>query len=258
VTPAELAPILVLGGTSEATELARDLTTRGHRVVMSFAGRTNPPDLPQVAKRVGGFDGVQGLMNELRRGGYASLVDATHPFATHMAHNAVVAAGLAGVPHLRIVRPPWEPEPGSMWYEVDGFEQAAHRLTELEARRAFLSIGSGQIDAFAGVQGVALVLRSIEAPDSVPSENVTVLLARGPFTVDAELALFRQYRIDMLVTRNSGGRATEAKLEAARRLDIPVIMVRRPEQPRGDQVATVAEALEWVEARSLGSPGSSG
>ena len=258
MTPAESAPILILGGTSEATELARDLTTRGHRVVMSFAGRTNPSDLPQVAKRVGGFDGVQGLMNELRGGGYASLVDATHPFATHMARNAAVAAGLAGVPHLRIVRPPWEQEPGSTWYEVDGFEQAAHRLTELESRRAFLSIGSGHVDAFAGVRGVELVLRSIEAPSSMPPKNVTVVLARGPFTVDAELGLFRQHRIDTLVTRNSGGRATEAKLEAARRLDIPVIMVRRPKQPPGDQVATAAEALAWVEARSRGSQGSSG
>jgi precorrin-6A/cobalt-precorrin-6A reductase len=257
VTHSESAPILILGGTGEATELARDLTARGHRVVMSFAGRTNPPDLPQVAKRVGGFDGVQGLMNELRGGGYASLVDATHPFSTHMAHNAAVAAGLARVPHLRIVRPPWEPEPGNMWYEVDGFEQAAYRLTELEARRAFLSIGSGHIDAFAGVQGVELVLRSIEAP-SAPPDNVTVLLARGPFTVDAELSLFWQHRIDTLVTRNSGGRATEAKLEAARRLDIAVIMVRRPKQPRGDQVATVAQALAWVEARCRGSQGSSG
>jgi precorrin-6A/cobalt-precorrin-6A reductase len=258
VTTPESAPILILGGTSEATELARDLTTRGHTVVMSFAGRTNPLGLAQVARRIGGFDGVQGLMDELRNGGYATLVDATHPFATRMAHNAVVASGLAGVPHLRIVRPPWEPEPGTTWHEVDGFEQAAQRLTELGARRAFLSIGSGQISAFAGVQGVALVLRSIEAPSPVPPESVTVLLARGPFTVDAELALFREHRIDMLVTRNSGGRDTEAKLEAARRLGIPVIMVRRPEQPRGDQVTTSAEALAWVEARVPGSTGSPG
>jgi precorrin-6A/cobalt-precorrin-6A reductase len=249
VTTTGPAPILILGGTSEATELARELTARGYQVVLSFAGRTNPLNLPSAPRRVGGFGGVQGLMNELRQGGYRLLIDATHPFATHMAENAKGAAGLAGVPHIRIVRPPWQPGSGATWHEVDGFEQAARCLTQLGARRAFLSIGSNQMSAFAGVQGVALVVRSIEPPSPLPPEHVTVLLARGPYTVDAELALLRKHRIDVLVARNSGGRATEAKLDAACRLGIPVIMIRRPEQPQGEQAATVTEVLNWVEAR---------
>jgi precorrin-6A/cobalt-precorrin-6A reductase len=248
--------ILVLGGTSEATELSSQLRASGHDVVLSFAGRTNPLDLPPGSKRIGGFDGVQGLMDELREGGYRLLIDATHPFATEMAEHAEVAAGLAGVPHIRIVRPPWEPAPGATWHDVDGFEQAARRLAEIDARRAFLAIGSRHVAAFAGMQGVALVVRSIEPPSPPPPEHVTVLLARGPFTVDAELALFRENRIDVLVARNSGGRATEAKLDAACRLGIPVIMVRRPEERHGGQVTTVAEVLAWVDARLPGPPGS--
>jgi precorrin-6A/cobalt-precorrin-6A reductase len=247
---ADPASVLVLGGTSEATELTRQLTSKGHRAILSFAGRTNPVDLPTGPKRIGGFGGVSGLVGELQRDGYELLVDATHPFATTMAHNALEAAGLAGVPSLRLLRPPWEAPLGATWHEVDTVELAAGRLAALGARQAFLAIGAGQIGAFAEVPGVQLVVRTIEPPSMVPSSPVTVLLARGPFTVDAESALLLEHRIDVLVARNSGGLATAAKLEAANRLGIPVIMVRRPGLPEGERVATVAEALVWVDANS--------
>jgi precorrin-6A/cobalt-precorrin-6A reductase len=229
--------------------LARELTARGHRVVLSFASRTSPPARPPppVPRRTGGFGGVPGLVGELRHLGRPLLVDATHPFAIRMAQNAVAAALLAGVPHIRLVRPPWQPIPGASWVEVAHLDEAATRLKEIGARRAFLSIGSRHADAFANIDGVELVLRSIEPPASIPAQ-LTVILARGPFAVDDELALLREQRIDVVVARNSGGQATRAKLEAAHRLAIPVIMIRRPEQPEGVQVSTVDEALLWVEA----------
>ncbi len=243
------ASVLVLGGTSEATGLARELTSRGHRAVLSFAGRTNPADLPALPRRVGGFGGAAGLAHELQRDGYELLVDATHPFATVMADRAREAAGLAGVPCLRLLRPPWEAPIGATWHEVDTVELAAGRLAELGARRAFLAIGAGQVRAFAQLRGVRLILRTIEPPAVVPSGQVTVLLARGPFTVEAESALLLEHRIEVLVARNSGGPATEAKLVAANRLGIPVIMVRRPRLADGERVTTVAEAVEWVGAK---------
>jgi precorrin-6A/cobalt-precorrin-6A reductase len=248
LTAAEPGPILVLGGTSEATELARELTARDRPVVLSLAGRTNPDDLPVLpARRIGGFGGVQGLVTELRQRGHPLLVDATHPFAVGMAQNAVAAARRAGVPHVRLLRPPWQPAPGALWIDVAHLGEAATQLREFGAHRAFLSIGSRHLDAFVNIDDVELLLRSIEPPASLPA-HVTAILARGPFTVDDELALLRDQRIDVLVARNSGGRATQAKLEAARRLAIPVIMIRRPEQPAGAQVSTVDEALLWVEA----------
>jgi precorrin-6A/cobalt-precorrin-6A reductase len=249
LTKKESAPILILAGTSEATELARELTARGRGVVMSFAGRTNLGDLPPspVQRRIGGFGGVQGLVAELQQRRYPLLIDATHPFAVRMAQNAAVAARMAGVPHVRLLRPPWRPLPGARWYEVDDLDQAAKHLEGLGVQRAFLSIGSSRVGAFAHLNNVELVLRSIEPPSSTP-EHVTVILDRGPFTVEAESALLREQRIDVIVARNSGGQATEAKLTAAHRLGIPVIMIRRPEQPAGAQASTVDEVVVWVQA----------
>ena len=245
--PAPQPPILILGGTSEAAELARALSMKGASVVMSLAGRTSPVDPPSVAKRVGGFGGVEGLARELREGGYLLLVDATHPFADRMASQAVAAAALAGVPHLRLVRPPWRPLPGAAWHSVDDFEQAARALSEIGARRAFLPIGSQHLAAFVALTGMSLVVRSIEPPSPLPPGHITVVLARGPFTVDSELALLGRYGIDAMVARNSGGAGTEAKLRAAHQLDIPVVMVRRPEQAASDRATTVLDALSWVE-----------
>jgi precorrin-6A/cobalt-precorrin-6A reductase len=249
MTTTSPGPILILGGTGEAVELARALSTKGTGVVMSFAGRTNPADLPSVPKRIGGFDGPEGLARELREGQYRLLVDATHPFADRMARHAEAAASLAGIPHLRLVRPPWQPLPGATWINVDDFDRAAQALGEIGARRAFLPIGSRHMGAFLDLPGMALLVRSIEPPSPLPPSHVTVVLARGPFSVDSELALLRRHRIDALVARNSGGRATEAKLQAAQQLDIPVVMVRRPDQPAGQRATTVIDALSWVEDR---------
>lgn len=242
-------PILILGGTSEAAELASELTASGRDVVLSFAGMTDPRDLPPVRRRIGGFGGVAGLVRELRHGGYGLLVDATHPFATRMERNAAEAARVSGVPHLRLLRPPWQARPGDTWYPVDDLAAAARQLGELGARRAFLTIGRTELESFADVPGVHLVLRSIQPPTALPTGDVTVLLGRGPFTVDAELALLQEHRVEVLVTRNSGGAATAAKLAAARRLGIPVIIVQRHSPPPAELASTVAEALAWVQTR---------
>ena len=244
------APILVLGGTSEATELAATLTAAGWVVVLSLAGKTGQPHMPLIRVRLGGFGGVPGLAEELRQGGYGGLINATHPFSTQMAHHAAAAAEIAGIAHLRLLRPPWQPVPGDTWHDVDDLAGAARRLTGLRARRAFLSIGREHLEPFANLPGLHLVLRSVQPPSRPPSENVTVLLGRGPFTVDGELSLLREHCVEVLVTRNSGGRAVAPKLAAARFLGIPVIMVRRPDMPLAGHVATsVTEAITWVEDR---------
>ncbi len=246
---AGMPPTLVLGGTSEATELAGALTARGRDVVMSFAGVTNPRDRPPFRQRIGGFGGVTGLVDELQQSGYGLLVNATHPFAVRMSRHATAAASIAGIAHLRLLRPPWQARPGDCWHEVDDLAAAARRLDELGRRRVFLSIGRMEIGAFADVPGAEYVLRSIEAPASLPLDGATVLRGRGPFSVEAELSLLRDHCVDVLVTRNSGGHATEAKLVAARQLGIPVVMVRRPDAPPVEHAATVTEALAWIEDR---------
>ena len=244
------APILVLGGTSEATELAATLTAAGWVVVLSLAGKTGQPHLPLIRVRLGGFGGVPGLVEELQQGGYRGLINATHPFSTQMAHHAAAAAKIAGIAHLRLLRPPWQPVPGDTWHDVDDLAGAARRLTGLRARRAFLSIGREHLEPFANLPDLSLVLRSVQRPSWLPSENVTVLVGRGPFTVDGELTLLREHRVEVLVTRNSGGRAVAPKLTAARLLGIPVIMVRRPDMLLAEHVAaSVPEAVRWVEDR---------
>ncbi|HEY3941137.1 MAG TPA: cobalt-precorrin-6A reductase [Acidimicrobiales bacterium] len=240
--------VLVLGGSGEADELARALAQRGQDVTVSLLGTARTSGTPPYRRRVGPFGGVTGLVGELERGRYRLLVDATHPFAAQMPMVAARAASLARVPRVRIVRPPWTPGPDDAWQEVDDLAGAARRLGELGRRRVFLSIGVAHLDPFAGLD-VQPVVRSIEPPTTLPLRGATVVVGRAPFSLDAELALLSEHRIEVLVARNSGGHATAAKLEAARRLGLAVVMVRRPPLPPGDLVETVGEALVWVQSR---------
>jgi precorrin-6A/cobalt-precorrin-6A reductase len=240
--------VLLLAGTAEATRLATLLAERpGVAVLASLAGHTRTPAALPCPVRVGGFGGVDGLVGALREGGYGAVVDATHPFAAVMPHHAAAAAEEAGVHRVRLLRPAWRPQPGDDWHEVADLAGAASTVVALGARRVLLTTGRLSLGPFAGVAGVHLVVRSIEPPDP-PLPGAISLLARGPFTVDGEVALLREHRIDAVVTKNSGGRATAAKLAAARRIGLPVVMVRRPPAPAGPVVDAPEAAVRWLDS----------
>lgn len=242
--------VLLLAGTAEAADLARRLAADPLvEVTASLAGRTRSPAPFPCPVRTGGFGGVDGLVSYLRGSAADALVDATHPFAAMMPHHAAAAARTVGVPRLRLLRPAWLPSAGDRWIEVDDLPAAADVLIELGARRVLLTTGRLELAPFArfaALEGTHVLVRSIEPPDPLALPSATVLLDRGPYTVEGETALLREHGVDAVVTKNSGGEATAAKLAAARACDVPVVMVRRPPQPAGPVATTVEEAVAWL------------
>ncbi|MFJ7159842.1 cobalt-precorrin-6A reductase [Streptomyces sp. NPDC101118] len=245
-TPAA-AHVLVLGGTTEGRRLAEALAGEpGLRVTNSLAGRVNRPVLPPGETRIGGFGGAEGLAGWLREHAVDAVVDATHPFAERMSFNASAAADAAGVPLLALRRPSWAPVPGDDWHEVSSLEEAAAVLPGL-GERVFLTTGRMGLAAFAGLDDLWFLVRSVDAPEGPRPARTEVLLDRGPFTLDGERALLRAHAVDVLVTKDSGGAATSPKLTAAREANVPVVIVRRPPVPAGVAVATtVPEAVTWL------------
>ncbi|MFE9612457.1 cobalt-precorrin-6A reductase [Streptomyces sp. NPDC006012] len=227
------AHVLILGGTTEARLLAAELAARpGLRVTTSLAGRVTRPAAVAGEVRTGGFGGAEGLAAWLAERRVDALVDATHPFAARITAHAARAAATAGVPLVVVRRPGWRPGEGDRWHPVPSLAAAAEALPGL-GRRAFLSTGRLGLAAFAQLTGVHFVVRSVEPPEPPLPPHTEVLLARGPFTVSDESALLRRHRIDVLVTKDSGGAATAAKLTAARELGLPVVLVGRPPLPAG-------------------------
>jgi precorrin-6A/cobalt-precorrin-6A reductase len=244
--------VLLLGGTGEARRLAALLAQRrpALRVVTSLAGRVAQPALPDGEVRIGGFGGAAGLAEWLRREQVGAVIDATHPFAARISAAAVTASAEVGVPLLVVRRPDWTAEPGDDWRRVPSLDAAAEAVAGL-GERVFLSTGRQSLAAFAGLDRQWFLVRSVDPPDPPLPRRLAVVLDRGPFTVDGELALLRRYDIDVLVTKDSGGTMTAAKLHAARRLGLPVVMVDRPPTPPADQVESVEDALPWLAARSV-------
>ncbi|MCS7481231.1 cobalt-precorrin-6A reductase [Umezawaea endophytica] len=237
--------MLILGGTGEARRLAARLPGE---VVSSLAGRVAAPRLPEGEVRVGGFGGVDGLVEWLRANGITAVVDATHPFAATMTAHAVEATARAGVPLLVLRRPGWTAGPGDDWRWVGSLEEAA---ADLPGERVFLTTGRQDVGVFAGC-GQFFLARSVDPPEPPMPQRIHVLLDRGPFTVDGEVALMREHAIDVLVTKDSGGGQTSAKLAAARLLGVPVVVVRRPPPPAAPTVDSVDAAVEWVRRGSGG------
>ncbi|MEU3660437.1 cobalt-precorrin-6A reductase [Streptomyces sp. NPDC032940] len=247
-----IAHVLVLGGTTEARRLAAVLADRpGVRVTTSLAGRVTRPGALAGEVRTGGFGGAEGLAAWLRRQRVDALVDATHPFAGTITANAVRAADACGTPLVVLRRPGWHPGPGDRWHPVASLPDAAALLPEL-GRRVLLTTGRLGLGAFAHLTGLHFVARSVEPPEPPFPPGTRVLLARGPFTVADETALLRDHRIDVLVTKDSGGAATAAKLTAARDLALPVVVVRRPPLPEG--VPVVPDVPGVLERLGLAGP----
>ncbi|WP_030434152.1 cobalt-precorrin-6A reductase [Actinoplanes subtropicus] len=228
--------VLILGGTTEGRALAAALRT--YRVISSLAGRTREPLLPAGEVRIGGFGGVDGLADYLRAERVDILVDATHPFAERISANAAAATAATGVPLLVLRRPGWTERPGDDWRRVPSLEAAAALLPHL-GRRVFLTTGRQGLAAFAGTGECWFLARSVEPPAPPLPPHLEVLLDRGPFTVDGELRLLRDHRIDVLVSKDSGG--ADAKLTAARRQGIPVVLIDRPPRP---PAATMVNSVE--------------
>ncbi len=240
--------VLILGGTTEASELAHLLADdRRFEVTLSLAGRTSNPRMQPVPMRIGGFGGVDGLVAWLARGEIEAVIDATHPYADQISSHAVAACRQLAIPLASITRPVWQPQPGDRWLTVASTEAAADALGP-ESRRVFLSLGRTELGAFATRPHHHYVARTIDPPDnSALPPDIRLMHDRGPFNKQAETALLRQEKIDVLVSKNSGGTATYAKIEAARELGIPVVIIARPHKPCGHAVQNVEGAVAWLE-----------
>lgn len=246
--PVPSSTVLILGGTSEARALAAALTMGGVRVISSLAGRVADPALPVGGVRIGGFGGPDGLQNFLQDNKITAVVDATHPFATTITTSAVAACAAAGKPLLRLARPGWGDHPDSVtWRWVDSYGEAAAAAAEL-GNRILLTTGRSTLQYFRGLTGAHIVVRLVDAaPDDLPC-GWQVITSRGPYTQAGERRLMADHRIEVLVTKDSGGEMTAPKLVAAAVEHVSVVVVRRPARSDtgGPTVESVAEATAWV------------
>lgn len=241
-----MVSLLILGGTQEAAELARRLTRdTDWRIITSLAGRTRYPASLPGEVRIGGFGGSAGLAEYLRQEGIDLVLDATHPFAQKMPGHAERAAILAGVLRIKLLRPAWAAQPEDRWLPVTSLEEAADVLPL--SCRTFLTTGRQELAPFAGRNDVYFLVRLVDRPEEpLPLAKYEVIAQRGPFRTDEETGLLTEHRIDCIVSKNSGGSASYAKIEAARALGLPVVMIERPPVPSGALASSVEEALDWI------------
>ncbi|MDO4723992.1 MAG: cobalt-precorrin-6A reductase [Comamonadaceae bacterium] len=251
--------VLLLGGTSGASALAQRLHASGIAALFSYAGATRAPLAQPLPTRCGGFGGPEGLAHFIRAQGISHVVDATHPFAAQMSRNACAACAATGTPLLALERAPWRPQPGDAWIEVPDMAAAAQALPAAAAR-VFLAIGRKQLAAFAARPQHFYLLRLVDAPQpgSLPLPHAQVVLGRGPFSAEQDLQLLRAHGIGWVVAKNAGGDATRGKLDAARALGLPVVMVQRPALPERARTEQVEAVLHWLAHGALPAAGPGG
>lgn len=246
--PGNAPKILILGGTREARALAGLLWGDGRfHAITSLAGRTSNPEPIAGEVCVGGFGGLAGLRDFIADKGIALILDATHPFAARISANAVQASASAGISCLRLERPAWVQEPGDNWTHVAHIDAAVRAISK--NARALVTVGRQGVAPFFARRDIHVVARMIEPPEIKIPDNGEILLARPPFALEQDRALMEEERIDVLVTRNSGGNATYAKIEAARELGLPVIMIERPDKAPLAVAASVEEMMRLIEER---------
>jgi precorrin-6A/cobalt-precorrin-6A reductase len=244
----DMARVLILGGTTEARLLGERLAKRGGLdVMLSLAGRTASPVPHAVPVRVGGFGGAGGLVDYIAKERIDALIDATHPYANMISENAHAAATQTGVLFVALRRAPWTPVAGDRWVEVNDIGASVRALGKA-ARRVFVTIGRNALAAFADAPQHFYLIRSVDPVDPpLPLPNASYLTERGPFSEGHDRALMTEHRIDVVVTKNSGGAAAYSKIAAARALGIEVIIVRRPRPADGPFVQTIDDAIEWLD-----------
>ncbi|MFP7674626.1 cobalt-precorrin-6A reductase [Marivita sp. S0852] len=238
--------LLVLGGTTEATALCQNLARSGISATVSFAGRVSQPKRTPLPQRVGGFGGIPGLLAYLSAHAITHVIDATHPFAARMSRNAVAACAQADIPLIALTRPQWQPETGDNWTHVPDIASAVAAL-DRPATRILLAIGRMHLTAFAVHPQHFYLLRLVDAPDTPPPfRHYEIVQDRGPFSIAGDLALMTAHRIDLVVSKNSGGTGANAKIKAARQLGLPVLMIDRPSLPARPEAHSVSDVLDWL------------
>ena len=242
--------LLILGGTGDAVKLASlTVDLPGLAVITALAGRTLTPTAVAGKVRLGGFGGEAGLVEYLQAESIDLVIDATHPFAAQISWHTAGATARVGIPRLMLVRPAWVRSPEDRWIEVESIAAAVASIPATTAR-IFVTIGRQQLLPFSSLTNKWCLIRSIDPPDpSILLPPGRLLLDRGPFSLESERRLLRDERIEAIVSKNSGGDATYAKIIAARELGLPVVMVQRPIGPKGESVADVAGAMAWVSDR---------
>jgi precorrin-6A/cobalt-precorrin-6A reductase len=235
--------VLLLGGTTEASALARSLADRQVDAVFSYAGRTNNPVAQPLPTRIGGFGGVEGLMAWLSAQHITHVIDATHPFAAQMSRNAIAACAALGLPLLGFERAPWGGFPGCL--HVADIDAAVSALPQAPAR-VFLAIGKQNLAAFATKPQHHYLLRLVDPLEGLPLPECTAVIARGPFTLQGDLDLLTTHRISHIVAKNAGGSGARAKIDAAQQLGLPVILIDRPALPARQVAGSLTEVLAWL------------
>lgn len=237
----------MLGGTAEAARLCRALAGAGLRGTVSLAGRVASPAAQALPLRIGGFGGAEGLASHLQAERITHVIDATHPFAAQMSANAVAACRAAGVPLIALTRAPWEETAADRWIRVPDMAGAVAALAG-PRRRVMLAVGRMHLADFAAQAQHVYLLRLVdppEAPLDFPDHHVVV--DRGPFGLETDRRLMREHRIDLVVSKNSGGSGAFAKIAAARELGLPVLMIDRPALPARRETHEVEEVLRWLD-----------
>jgi precorrin-6A/cobalt-precorrin-6A reductase len=241
--------VLILGGTTEASQLARLLADDARfEATLSLAGRTTSPKPQPLPTRVGGFGGIAGLEAWLQANDIAAVVDATHPYAAQISAHAVAAYNTLSIPLGSVARAPWMPGDNDHWIEVETSDAAALALGSVPAR-IFLSIGRQELAAFAAAPQHHYIARTIDPPDVTLPPDIRFVYDRGPFDAATEEAFLKHERVEIIVSKNSGGNATYPKIAAARRLQIPVVMIARPHKPHGTVLDDADAAMRWLEAQ---------
>ncbi|WP_375307979.1 cobalt-precorrin-6A reductase [Bradyrhizobium sp. A11] len=236
---------LILGGTADAGLLAAEIARAGLDAVYSYGGRTRTPADQPLPTRIGGFGGVSGLADYIRREGITHVIDATHPFAAEMSRHAVEACAQTATPLIALERAPWTRASGDNWTEVADVTAAVAALPEAPAN-VFLAIGRQHIAPFATKPQHTYTLRFVDLPEAPLPFAADVIVSRGPFTLPSELEMLRKRGIAWIVARNSGGDGARAKIDAARRLGLPVVMIARPKLPERRRVESVTEVMQWL------------
>ncbi|MGV7212343.1 cobalt-precorrin-6A reductase [Bradyrhizobium sp. UFLA05-112] len=240
---------LILGGTSDANALATEIARAGVDAIYSYGGRTRVPAGQPLPIRTGGFGGVSGLADYIRQEGVTHVIDATHPFAAEMSRNAALACEETQTPLIALERAPWMKAPRDNWIEVEDLAAAVAALPE-EAARVFLAIGRQHIAPFGERPQHTYTLRFVDPSEATLPFEAEIIVSRGPFTFEGEVELLRSRGIAWIVARNSGGEGARAKIDAARALSLPVIMIARPRLPERLRVESVAEVMAWLGHRA--------